>query len=81
MQITPSVVDFRGIFPHVYDRINQEFPGWRVDAVEYRYTAWKQEHFIGVTLSDGQSRIVMNQFRSPYYAGGFSHVSVRKEGI
>lgn len=79
--ITPAVVEFKDLFPHLYERLEREFLGWHVESVQYQYISWKQEHHLKMVLSNGSKHEVVEQYRSPYYAGGFSHVSVREASM
>jgi len=76
MHITPKEEDFREIFPRVYEKINLEFAGWKIESVQYRYTSWNQEHWMEITLKNNEKEVRMSQYRSPYYAGGFSHLVI-----
>lgn len=75
-------VDFRELFPHVYETMDRDFfgdySGWEIESIEYKFTAWKHEHYLGMVLRREGRKVRISQYRSPHYAGGFSHVIVEE---
>lgn len=63
------------MFPHLYEKMN-EYVGYYLESVDYRYYVPLREHTLQLTLTDGQQKVKLRQVRSPFYAGGFSRVEV-----